>query len=294
VLRSRAPHFMAVQKYDVRKPADRGAGFEERYWSPANFPVLDDQGRVSYLIHRVADVTDFVHLKQSSVAKQERLERDLYVRAQEIERTNTLLRESLLDKETLLREIHHRVKNNLQIVASLLRLQSRQVRDRAAQLALSDMGNRVRAISDIHQLLYSSFDLARVDMSQFTSELVKNLMAVYQTNERRVRVELGLSTTSLEIDLAVPYGLMLNELISNALKHAFPDGREGRIVVTLGKLDPLLSVSDDGVGLPAAMNPAASSSLGLELVHLLAEQIGAQVHVESDGGTRVTVAAAAR
>ena len=89
-------------------------------------------------------------------------------------------------------------------------------------------------------------------------------------------------------------GLMLNELVSNALKHAFPDGREGTIVVTLGKLDQLLSVSDDGVGLPAAMNTAASSSLGLELVHLLAEQIGAQVHVESDGGTRVTVAAAAK
>ena len=97
VLRSRAPHFMAVQKYDVRKPADRGAGFEERYWSPANFPVLDGQGRVSYLIHRVADVTDLVHLKQSSLDKQERLERDLYLRAQEIERANTLLRESLLD-----------------------------------------------------------------------------------------------------------------------------------------------------------------------------------------------------
>ena len=289
VLRSRAPHFMAVQKYDIRQPKDQGAGFEERYWSPANFPVLDDQGRVNYLIHRVADITDFVRLKRSSLETQERLERDLYLRAQEVERSNHLLRQSLLDKETLLREIHHRVKNNLQVIASLLRLQARQVNDSTAHAALSDMGNRIRAIADIHQILYSSPDLASVDMSEFASQLVKNLLSVYQIDYERVRVQLKISTSSLEIGRAVPYGLMLNELISNGLKHAFPDGRKGTVVVVLDEPGEVLTVSDDGIGLPIAIDAAVKGSLGLQLVHLLAEQIGAQVRVESRGGTRVTV-----
>ena len=212
VLRSRAPHFMALQKYDVRQRKDDGTGFEERYWSPANFPVLDDFGRVSHLIHRVADVTAFVRLENSSLETQRRMERDLYLRTEEVERSNHLLRESLLDKETLLREIHHRVKNNLQVIASLLRLQARQVNDSKAHAALSDMGNRIRAIADIHQTLYSSSELARVDMSEFAAKLVKNLLSVYQIDQERVRVQLKISSINLEIGLAVPYGLMLNEL----------------------------------------------------------------------------------
>ena len=114
------------------------------------------------------------------------------------------------------------------------------------------MGNRVRAIADIHQTLYSSSELARVDMSEFAAQLVKNLLSVYQIDHERVRVQLQISTISLEIGLAVPYGLMLNELISNALKYAFPDGREGRLVVALDTSGEVLTVSDDGIGLPVA------------------------------------------
>lgn len=222
------------------------------------------------------------------------MERDLYLRTEEVERSNHLLRESLLDKETLLREIHHRVKNNLQVIASLLRLQARQVNDSKAHAALSDMGNRVRAIADIHQTLYNSSELARVDMAEFAAQLVKNLLSVYQIDHERVRVQLQISTISLEIGLAVPYGLMLNELISNALKYAFPDGREGTLVVALDTSGEVLTVSDDGIGLPVASDIAAKGSLGLQLVQLLAEQIGAQVRVESKGGTRVTVSRPAR
>lgn len=288
VMRGRAPHFMAVQKYDIRQPGAKGGGFEERYWAPANFPVLDNRGRMSYLIHRVADVTEFVRLQQSSWQTEARLERDLYVRTQEIERSNRLLRESLSDKENLLREIHHRVKNNLQVIAGLLRMQARQVEDPAAQTALADMGNRVRAIADVHQALYSTGDLARVDMAEFTAQLVKSLLAVYPIDPHRVRVQLEIPRTSLEIGRAVPYGLILNELISNALKHAFPDGRGGTVIVSLDESH--VSVADDGIGLP--VSDTASSSLGLELVRLLAEQLGAQVRMESEGGTRVIVSSA--
>ena len=131
-------------------------------------------------------------------------------------------------------------------------------------------------------------------MAEFAAQLVKNLLSVYQIDHERVRVELEISTISLEIGLAVPYGLMLNELISNTLKYAFPDGREGTLVVALDKSGEVLTVSDDGIGLPVAADIAAKGSLGLQLVQLLAEQIGAQVRVESKGGTRVTVSKPAR
>ncbi|SAK46953.1 histidine kinase, dimerization/phosphoacceptor [Caballeronia calidae] len=292
VLRSGVAHFMAVQKYDIREPSDTGSGsiFAEHYWQPANFPVLDDRARVRYIIHRVVDVTELHRLKNSSRDVQERLERDLYLRAREIEHGNELLRESLLQKETLLREIHHRVKNNLQVIAALLRLQAQHVTDQAAQTALSEMDGRIRAIADIHQTLYSSFDLARVDMSEFATQLAKNLLAVYGVDRERVRLQLEIASSSLDIGLAVPCGLILNELISNALKHAFPIGRRGTVVATLDEHAELLSVSDDGVGLGGG---PAKVTLGMQLVHLLAEQIGAQVRVESERGTRVTVTRAA-
>ena len=286
VLRSRAPHFMALQKYDVRQSKDEGTGFEERYWVARKFSST----RRSW----ACQLPDPPCLENTSLETQQRMERDLYLRTEEVERSNHLLRESLLDKETLLREIHHRVKNNLQVIASLLRLQARQVNDSKAHAALSDMGNCVRAIADIHQTLYNSSELARVDMAEFAAQLVKNLLSVYQIDHERVRVQLQISTISLEIGLAVPYGLMLNELISNALKYAFPDGREGTLVVALDTSGEVLTVSDDGIGLPVASDIAAKGSLGLQLVQLLAEQIGAQVRVESKGGTRVTVSRPAR
>jgi two-component sensor histidine kinase len=291
VLRHGVPHFMDVQKYDIREPDDSGASsvFAEHYWQPANFPVLDDRGRVRYIIHRVVDVTELVRLQHSGREVQERLERDLYLRAREIEHSNELLRESLLQKETLLREIHHRVKNNLQVIAGLLRLQARHVTDQAAHDALSEMGGRVRAIAEIHQALYSSSDLARVDMSGFATQLAKNLLSVYGIDRERVRLQLEIASSSLDIGLAVPCGLILNELISNALKHAFPDGRSGIVVATLGEDAQLLSVSDDGVGLSHAIGNGPGTTLGMQLVELLAEQIGAQVRVESERGTRVTV-----
>lgn len=188
VLRTHAPHFMGVQKYDIRRPSARGGGFEERHWAPANFPVLDSRGRVIYIIHRVADVTDLVRQKEQSAETRERLEHDLYVRSQEIERANTLLRSSLTEKEALLREIHHRVKNNLQVVAGLLRLQAAEVADAAVRAALSDLGSRVRAIADIHQILYESTQLAHVDMYEFARQLTRDIASLYEVASDRVRV----------------------------------------------------------------------------------------------------------
>jgi two-component sensor histidine kinase len=293
VLRTGRPHFMAVQKYDVRRPPHEGGVFEERYWAPANFPVLH-RGRVAYIIHRVADVTELVYLRERGSEKQEELERDLYVRSSELERANSLLSASLIEKDALLREVHHRVKNNLQIIAALLRLQGEQVTDATAQAALSEVGGRVRAIASIHQILYQSADLARVDMLEFGAQLAKDLRSLYQVDPNRVRVQFDAVPIALDISVAVPCGLILNELVSNAFKHAFPGNRSGTIHIALGKGPELLSVSDDGVGFPSGSTTGKSKDftsgpLGLNLVRVLAEQIGAVLTVESKRGVRVAL-----
>src|SRR5262249_10475262 len=158
---------MAVQKYDIRRPAEEGGAFEERYWSPVNSPVFNEHGEVRYIIHRVEDVTDYVALKRVSGERQEHLASELHLRARELHDVNERLRASLREKEVLLKEVHHRVKNNLEVINSLLSLQADTVGDPAAHEALNQTGHRVHTIAGIHTLLYESPDLEHVDVRRF-------------------------------------------------------------------------------------------------------------------------------
>ena len=287
VIATHVPHAMALQKYPVRRP---DGTFEERYWAPLNSPVLDG-GRLAYIIHRVEDVTELVRLREARREDRERLESDLHARARELAQVNERLRLAVVEKDALLREIHHRVKNNLQLVASLLRMQSAPLADAAARAALAEVGERVRAIADVHHQLYASGDLARVDMRELAAHLGETLLDLHAA-EGRVAVEVDAAPSRLEIERAVPYGLVLHELMSNSLKHAFPDGRRGTLRVAMGQGRTVLEVADDGVGMPAA-NETHGSTLGLRLVHLLAEQVGARVRTERANGTRVLLERAA-
>lgn len=154
VLQTKQPDTMAVQKYDIRRSAERGGQFEERYWSPINAPVLDESGELRYIIHRVEDVTDYIRLRQTASGHRTQMESEIYVRGQEIQQANERLRAALAEKEILLKEIHHRVKNNLEVINSLLSLQADRVKEPGARALLEDTCNQVRAIADIHRLLY--------------------------------------------------------------------------------------------------------------------------------------------
>jgi PAS domain S-box-containing protein len=287
VLATGAPHAMALQKYDVRRPDGR---FEERYWAPLNSPVVL-AGRVAYIIHRVQDVTELVRLREQNRADRERLETDLHARAQELALANQRLAASVVEKDALLHEIHHRVKNNLQVVASLLRMRAAPLADAAAREALADMSHRVRAIADIHHQLYASGDLARVDMGELATNLGRTLLELHGA-ESRVVVEVDAAPTRLEIERAVPFGLVLHELISNSLKHAFRGERHGTVRVAIGRDAVMMEVADDGVGMEPAAETRAKT-LGLRLVRLLAEQLGATVRMERAEGTRVRLERAA-
>jgi len=191
----------------------------------------------------------------------------------------------------LLREIHHRVKNNLQVVSSLLNLQSGRIVDESARALFADSQARVRSIAMLHEKLYRSGDLARVEMDTYLSDLVSELR-----RSRGLGVTLDVTVDgggiSLEIDAAVPCGLIVNELVTNALKHAFLPGARGKLTVGLrrlgaGRLE--LSVEDDGVGLPAQVDPKKSSSLGMELVHTLTDQLSGTLEIRREPCTAFVV-----
>ncbi len=201
------------------------------------------------------------------------------------------LKASLAEKEILVKEIHHRVKNNLQVVISLLSLQADHIQDPHAQNVFQVSQERVRSIALVHEQLYQSPDLARIDFGDYLRTLTLSLQQLFAAG-RPVRVTVDAPPTRLGVDTAIPAGLMVNDLVTNALKYAFPAGRAGQVRVTL-TAEPVpegaarrfhLAVSDDGVGLPADLDPGQTRSLGLQLVKILTRQINGELTVTRAGG----------
>jgi two-component sensor histidine kinase len=197
-------------------------------------------------------------------------------------------RASLAEKETLLREVHHRVKNNLQLISSLLHLQSRKVADNQVLAMYQESQNRIHSMALVHERLYQSTSLAQIDFAQYVHGLAIDLFHSYAIDPNRIRLKLDLEDTPLDIDMAIHCGLMVNELVSNALKHAFPRGGEGEVSLTLhseGAGQHCLTVSDDGIGLPPGLEDADSDRLGLQLVVTIVEQIEGTLEIQRGKGT---------
>ncbi|HEY7726348.1 MAG TPA: histidine kinase dimerization/phosphoacceptor domain -containing protein [Anaeromyxobacteraceae bacterium] len=197
------------------------------------------------------------------------------------------LESSLREKETLLREVHHRVKNNLQVISSLLGMQARAVVSNRA--ALSESQDRVHAIALAHELLYQAGDLGRVDLGAYLEALAHQLLAAWAPPGGGVSLRVEAEEARMPLDVAVPCGLIVSELVTNALKHAFPGGRGTVVVRTAceagGRV--AVSVSDDGVGIPPGESEDRAGHLGLDLVRTLARQLRANLAVTGPPGTTV-------
>jgi PAS domain S-box-containing protein len=205
----------------------------------------------------------------------------------ERKRVEEAITDSLHEKETLLKEIHHRVKNNMQLISSLLQLQSGYIQDPGTLALFREGQSRIRSMALIHEKLYQSASLARIDFSEYVRSLVALLMRTYNTRTDAVALELRIESISLNLDTAIPFGLILNELISNSLKHAFPGDRHGVILVTLSQLSDggfELVVKDNGVGLPAHFDWTKSSTLGSRLIRILADQLQGRTAASSLDG----------
>ena len=200
---------------------------------------------------------------------------------------NALL-QSLIEKEILLKEIHHRVKNNLQIVSSMLKLQSKYVTDKEALELLKESQNRVQSMALIHQKLYQIGDISHVNFREYIMTVTKYLQHSFGILEDRVKVNINAGEIVMSLDNAIPAGLIINELVSNSLKYAFPKGQKGEIniVVVYDKHNGnyWLSVRDNGIGFQKEINPAKSDTFGLNLVNLLVGQMGGTIEVVQKGG----------
>ncbi|MEN9231271.1 MAG: PAS domain S-box protein [Thermostichus sp. DG02_5_bins_236] len=194
---------------------------------------------------------------------------------------------ALQEKEILLREIHHRVKNNLQIISSLLRLQADQIKSRKYARVFKDAGSRIQAMSLIHEGLYQSTSLAAVDLNQYLHNLISNLFHSYGVNPESIRASIRAEGIRLNIDEAVLCGLIINELVTNSLKYAFPKGRSGEIRVHFSQTrkSTQLRVSDNGIGLPPDFDFKETQSLGLQLVATLTEQLEGKIESKNKVGT---------
>jgi two-component sensor histidine kinase len=197
---------------------------------------------------------------------------------------------SLHQRETLLREIHHRVKNNMQVMSSLLSLQARAALNPETRRMLEDNQNRIQSMALLHEILYQSEDLAMVDFPKYVLRTVDYLFRSFGVKDHEIRLRTELSELALELDDALPFGLLISEVVSNSLKHAFPQDRGGEVCIFLHQQSDTtisLILSDDGIGLPRELDWTTTRSLGLRLVRALAQQLRGALEIRSERGTEV-------
>jgi PAS domain S-box-containing protein len=277
ILRAEQDNFETLQKDIIETTMNKRVWQGElmnRRKDGSTFPILlstslvrDKTGKPSTLIGVAKDIT-------------------------ERKRIESQIKESLNEKEVLLKEIHHRVKNNMQVISSLLNLQSGYIKDEQTRELFKESQDRVRSMALIHEKLYQSADLARVDFAEYIRNLTEYLFNSYGANSAKVAIKTDVDSVSLGINAAIPCGLIINELVSNALKHAFPENRGGEICIDLRRRDGTfeLVVSDDGVGFPNDVDFRNTESLGLQLVNTLTSQLGGTIELEANGsGTRFVI-----
>jgi PAS domain S-box-containing protein len=267
-------------------------------------PVKEAESRT--IIAILDDVTDRRNALMELHEARDNLEKRVQERTEELAQTNKQLREeiaerkraqeqtqaSLREKETLLKEVHHRVKNNLQIISSLHQLQIRKTEDSEITHILTETQNRVQSIALVHEELYNSADLSSIEFKDYVENFSTMLSSAYGIDPSRIMLIIEVEELYFDIDKAIPCGLIINELLSNAFKYAFPDEREGAVTIScFANTDQTitLKIADNGVGLPPDFDIETVPSLGLKIVVTLVDQINGTLHLDKEEGTTYTI-----
>jgi len=278
-------------------------GYFEAYYSP----VFDSNKKVVGGISIVRDSTQRKYGLEALERTKEELERRVIERTAALSKVNEDLRNeiterkraeekiniSLQEKVVLLREIHHRVKNNLQVISSLLNLQSGYIEDKKSLEIFRESQTRVRSMALIHEKLYQSKDLNKIEFSEYIESLIKDLFKSYNIESSRITLKSKMEGIYFEIDTAILCGLIINELVSNSLKHAFPENRKGEIYIELNQNSVnnkyTLIIKDNGIGFPSNVDFRKTESLGLQLVTTLSEQLGGTIELNKNGFTEFKI-----
>lgn len=267
--------------------------------------VRTESGKPKYFILALEDITERKHAEEELSLLNSGLESRIAERTRELERVNQALmtenqqrslieeqlKSSLHEKDILIKEVHHRVKNNLQIIVSLLYLQARKTDDHVSEAALIDSQTRIKSMALIHEKLYQSDSLSSIDFQGYLQNLIANLMITYGIDPKRVRIDLSIQPLPLTINTAIPLGLIMNELISNSLKYAFPDGQTGKLSIR-GDVNGdtmVVNVRDNGKGIPESLDWKHAESLGLHLVQMLTRQLKGTIELSGQEGAEFTL-----
>ena len=272
-------------------------------WNSAN--ILDPTGKIIATIAQGQDITERKAADETIKKYGDNLEREVTERTSDLSDVNLKLMteidiridaekqltKTVGEKEILLREVHHRVKNNLQIIISLLNLQSRYMTDETTLAAFRESQNRVRVMALVHEKLYQSIDLTKLDLGNYIRFLGNNLLQFFGIKGKGITLSMDIHDIFLAIDTAIPLGLIINELISNSLKYAFPEGRKGEITLAVQRQDHTLTIlfKDNGVGIPEDFDWRNAESLGLRLVVSLVDQLDGTIELDRSAGTAFTI-----
>jgi PAS domain S-box-containing protein len=258
------------------------------FWCTAGVAAWDEDGRPKMVVEFLRDIT-----KKKQAEQTLRIAYDqAIIYAEQLKEEIEERRRAEKEKEVLLREVHHRVKNNMQVICSLLNLQSRDIEDKRAVEMLNESQDRIRSMALVHEKLYESKDLANIDFDEYIERLVQTLFRSYGVNREKIRLKLNIERVMLKIDKAIPCGLIVNELVLNSLKHAFADGDTGEIEVSLvliNENETELAVSDNGIGIPEELDFRSTASLGLKLVNILTDQIDGKLDLDRSKGTKFQI-----
>ena len=241
----------------------------ELYWESASIsPIRNTEGVI----------TNFIAIKDD-ITGRKRMEKQII--------------SSLKEKDTLLREIYHRTKNNMQVICSLLNLQSNNSKDERLLNSFREIKNRIKSMSLVHEKLYQSKDMSRINLKSYVEDLTRSLFSSYLIDTNKILLKITAEDIPLSIDTAVPCGLAINEIISNSLKYAFPDGRGGEIMIDLHSTDNgeiELRIADNGIGMPNDFDLKKTDSLGLQIIHLLIEdQINGKMYISRENGVEYKI-----
>lgn len=305
-----------IPQRDLAEAAAKGRCRTDSWWLRSDKTVVwssgvlsavqDESGNVIGFIRVARDRTEekmlanaqeklAAELEERVVERTRRLQEtvaELRARNEDAREQAELVSRNLREKEVLLREIHHRVKNNLQVVQSLLKMRARLLPAGEPREAFDTTVERVNAMALLHERLYQTTDLTSLPLSNYIRDLFRNVVASNSPEAGQIELCLDAEDIPLKIDFGIPFGLLVNELLCNSLKHAFPGARRGTISISVHRIDGavMLMVRDDGKGLPENFDPAACSSMGLKLASSLARQLGGSLRFSNDSGCRVDVA----